>query len=148
MPFFHRDSMSSSGRSSVDEPTHHHNSKGGIFGHRGSPSSGYSNTSTTGGTRHGHKTGHGHGQRNSGGLFNRRSEDPAITAARDRVYHAEEAERAADKALHASRLAVHDARNNVRGLEKDAREEARLATIKQKEARDISKRVKPLGRHH
>ncbi len=164
MPLFHRDSISSSSRSSIDDPNTHSHShhKTGLFGHHTphSTASGHNTVSGSGARR----SSHSHGQRSGHhGLFrNKNPEDPAISAARDRVFHAEEAERAADKALYASRLAVQDARNNVKELERDAKEEyvtplhrqssrandnrARLATVKQREAKDISKRAKPLGR--
>ncbi|KAL4936882.1 hypothetical protein BDV06DRAFT_216309 [Aspergillus oleicola] len=144
MPLFHRDSVSSSSRSSIEDPnTHtHHSKSGGLFGHRNSTSSAGGYGSSARGSRHNTTHGHGH----SHGLFHRRAEDPAITAARDRVYRAEEAERAADKALYASRLAVRDARSNVKELERDAAEEARLAKDKQNASKDISKRARPLGR--
>lgn len=57
-------------------------------------------------------------------------------------------------------MAVQEARRNVRELERDAKEEyvfdllmhandrARLAKVKQKEAKDISRRAKPLGREY
>lgn len=81
-----------------------------------------------------------------GGIFHRRTEDPSITAARQRVAAAENAEREADRALIAARNSVREAKEHVKALEREAAEEARLAKIKQHEARDISKRAKPLGR--
>jgi len=89
----------------------------------------------------------GHSTRSSGGLFNRNQEDASIVQARERVLSAEAAEREADRALVQARVAVRDAREHVKIIEKEAAEEARLAKIKQKNARDISKRAKPLGRH-
>jgi len=67
--------------------------------------------------------------------------------ARQRVASAESAEREADRALVQARTAVREARDQVKVLEREAAEEARLAKIKQNQARDISKRAKPLGRH-
>ncbi|KAL2416848.1 hypothetical protein ABEF95_009043 [Exophiala dermatitidis] len=88
------------------------------------------------------------GKRTSGGLFNRQSaEDPSIVDARQRVAQAERAEHEADRALVQARAAVRDAREHVKVLEQEAAEEARLAKIKQQNAKDISKRAKPLGRH-
>ncbi|KAG9777201.1 hypothetical protein KCU88_g4561, partial [Aureobasidium melanogenum] len=88
------------------------------------------------------------GKRTSGGLFNRHSaEDPSIVDARQRVAQAERAEQEADRALVQARAAVRDARAHVKVLEQEAAEEARLAKIKQQNAKDISKRAKPLGRH-
>ncbi|CEL11175.1 hypothetical protein ASPCAL14279 [Aspergillus calidoustus] len=155
MPLFHRDhrdSMSSSSRSSMEDPNMHHSSKGGIFGSRRRTSaSGYSSASSTGSHRNSGTYGHNSRHSGSGSGFgfmnrNRRHEDPAIASARDRVFAAEEAERAADQALYASRRAVQEARNDVRNLEKEAKEDARAAKFKQSQAKDISKRVKPLGR--
>ena len=60
--------------------------------------------------------------------------------------HAEGAERDADRALLAARAAVRDARQEVKRLEREAAEEARLAKLKQSQAKNISKRAKPLGR--
>ncbi|BCS25395.1 uncharacterized protein APUU_50106S [Aspergillus puulaauensis] len=149
MPLFHRDSMSSSSRSSIDDPnTHTHTRhKTGLFGqHTHSATSGHNSASSSGARRSSHSHNHGHRSGHHGLFRTKNHEDPAISAARDRAFHAEEAEQAADKALYASRLAVQDARNNVKELERDAKEESRLAKLKQREARDISKRVKPLGR--
>ncbi|EXJ68899.1 uncharacterized protein A1O5_07831 [Cladophialophora psammophila CBS 110553] len=96
--------------------------------------------------RHGSKKlSHG-STRSSGGLFHRNHEDPSIIAARERVLSAETAEREADRALVQARAAVREARDRVKMLEREAEEEARLAKIKQHQARDISKRAKPLGR--
>ncbi|KIW66937.1 hypothetical protein PV04_06219 [Phialophora macrospora] len=97
--------------------------------------------------RHGsNKLSHG-STRNSGGLFHRNHEDASIIAARERVLSAETAEREADRALIQARAAVQEARNHVKVLEREAEEEARLAKIKQQQAKDIGKRAKPLGRH-
>jgi len=68
-------------------------------------------------------------------------------AARERVMSAEAAERDADRALHHSRLAVKEARDHVKRLEREAAEEARLAKIKQSQAKSISKRASHMGRH-
>lgn len=61
--------------------------------------------------------------------------------------NAEARERDADKALAQARAAVKDAREHIKKLEKEAAEEARLAKIKQQEAKSISKRGHTLGRH-
>jgi hypothetical protein len=74
------------------------------------------------------------------------NEDSSITGARDRVMRAEVAEKEADRALHNARMAVREAREHVKRLEKEAAEEARLAKIKQSQAAAISKRGKGLGR--
>ena len=82
-----------------------------------------------------------------GGLLSRnKHEDPSISAARERVHTAEEAERQADRALSSARRAVQDAREHVKRLEREAAEEARLATIKQHQAADIGRSAKGLGR--
>ena len=73
-------------------------------------------------------------------------EDPAITAARQRVIDAEAAEREADRALMAARNAVAEAKAMVRRLEEEAAEEARLARIKQEQAAKLGERAEPLGR--
>ena len=61
---------------------------------------------------------------------------------------AEEAERQADKALISARNAVRDAREHVLRLEREAEEEARLARIKQKQAGEIGRSAKGLGREY
>ncbi|KUJ14949.1 uncharacterized protein LY89DRAFT_686545 [Mollisia scopiformis] len=81
------------------------------------------------------------------GLLHRRDEDPTIIAARERVMNAEAAERDADRALVAARVAVKEAREHIKRLEKEAAEEARLARIKQDQAKSMSKRGHALGRH-
>ncbi|KAI0521023.1 hypothetical protein F5B22DRAFT_644267 [Xylaria bambusicola] len=72
--------------------------------------------------------------------------DPSIVQARERVMNAETAEKEADRALEAARLRVREARNEVKRLELEAAEEARLAKIKQYHAKEVSKRGKHLGR--
>lgn len=59
---------------------------------------------------------------------------------------AEAAEREADRALFAAKAAVREAREHVKRLEREAAEEARLAKIKQSQAKAIGKRGKALGR--
>jgi hypothetical protein len=59
---------------------------------------------------------------------------------------AEAAEREADRALFAAKNAVREAREHVKRLELEAKEEARLAKIKQTQAKAIGKRGKALGR--
>ncbi|KXX82330.1 hypothetical protein MMYC01_201314 [Madurella mycetomatis] len=73
--------------------------------------------------------------------------DPSILQARERVMAAETAEREADRALMAARESVREARDQVRRLELEAEEEARLAKIKQQQAKEVSKRGKQLGRY-
>ncbi|TLS22265.1 uncharacterized protein PpBr36_09859 [Pyricularia pennisetigena] len=73
--------------------------------------------------------------------------DPSILAARERIMGAEEAERQADRALDIARREVRDARDHIVALEREAKEQARLAKIKEQGAREVSKRGKALGRH-
>ncbi|KAI7911552.1 hypothetical protein M0657_010491 [Pyricularia oryzae] len=73
--------------------------------------------------------------------------DPSILAARERIMGAEEAERQADRALDIARREVRDARDQILALEREAKEQARLAKIKEQGAREVSKRGKALGRH-
>ncbi|MCJ1289789.1 hypothetical protein MMC34_001322 [Xylographa carneopallida] len=109
--------------------TSHSSSSRGLFGKRSTTPEQVTTTSRSGGSR-----------------FFHRSEDPSITAARQRVAGAEAAERDADQARFQARAAVRNAREQVKVLEKEAAEEARLAKIKQNQAHSISKRAKPLGR--
>jgi hypothetical protein len=115
-------------------PTTHHNEKTGLFSKRNTNS-----VSPPPSTTHSTKS---HG----GGLLHRHNEDASITTARSRVMSAEAAEREADKALVAARAAVRNAREDVKRLELEAAEEARLAKIKQGQAASLSKRGKALGR--
>jgi uncharacterized protein with WD repeat len=103
--------------------------------HRTSTSSRRTNT---GGGLLGRTRGHGH-MRSS-------DVDPSIIEARERVMHAEAAERDADRAMAEARARVQEARQHVRRLEEEAKEEARLAKIKQFHAKEVSKRGKTLGR--
>ncbi|KAK1828587.1 hypothetical protein QBC39DRAFT_374492 [Podospora conica] len=124
--------------------------KHGLFGSRRSPSPVSSSS-----TRRTSSTSRTSPERHSGGGILHRSfgngsgrgVDPSISQARERVMGAELAEREADRALMAARESVREAREHVRRLELEAEEEARLAKIKQHQARDISKRGKQLGRH-
>ncbi|KAH8596092.1 hypothetical protein B0O99DRAFT_593931 [Bisporella sp. PMI_857] len=81
------------------------------------------------------------------GLLHRDHEDSSITRARNQVLTAEAAEKEADKALNNARIAVRNARDHVKLLEREAAEEARLAKIKQKQAGALGKRGNLLGRH-
>ena len=82
------------------------------------------------------------------GLFHRHQEDPSISAARERVVAAENAEKEADRALSQARAYVREAKQQVRELELEAREDARLAKIKEEQAGAIGRRAKPLGREY
>ncbi|KAK8043367.1 hypothetical protein PG993_005797 [Apiospora rasikravindrae] len=73
--------------------------------------------------------------------------DPSIVQARERVMGAEAAEIEADRALNAARTQVREAREEVKRLELEAKEEARRAKVKQFHAAEVSKRGKQLGRH-
>lgn len=79
-------------------------------------------------------------------FLHRKDGDPTILAARERVANAEAREKDADRALASARIAVKEAREHIKKLEKEAAEEARLAKIKQKEAQSIGKRGDHLGR--
>jgi len=118
----------------------------GFFSRRRSSSLSSSDLDNRNGHHGSNKLSHG-STRSSGGMFHRNHEDPSIVSARERVLQAETAERDADRALMQAKASVKEARNHVKMLEKEAEEEARLAKIKQNQARDISKRAKPLGRH-
>ncbi|CAA9964259.1 hypothetical protein PTNB85_06353 [Pyrenophora teres f. teres] len=75
------------------------------------------------------------------------SGDPSIATAKQSLMNAEAAERDADRALFVARNAVREAREHVARLEREAGEEARLAKIKQGEAKALGKKGKLLGRH-
>lgn len=112
--------------------------------HNSTHSNGYTNSPTR------HSTDGSGSKRHSGGLLSKFGGndhmDPSIVQARERVMGAEAAEREADRALVAARESVRNAREHVRRLELEAEEEARLAKIKQHQAKDISKRGQLLGR--
>ncbi|KIV89533.1 hypothetical protein PV10_06926 [Exophiala mesophila] len=133
---------SSVSSSDVESP---HKSRG-IFGGRRRSTSMEEHRGSHDTRRSSNRLSHG-STRNSGGLFNRHSEDQSISGARERVLSAERAEQEADRAALQARTAVREAREHVKNLEREAAEEARLAKIKQNHARDISKRAKPLGRY-
>lgn len=97
-----------------------------------------------------------HGRRSGGlggGLLSRKKDgvaddmDPSIVHARERVMGAEAAEMDADRALEQARLRVREAREDVKALEAEAKEDARRAKVKQQHFNEISKRGKGLGRH-
>ena len=56
-------------------------------------------------------------------LLHRNTEDTSITAARERIINAEAAERNADRALMQARVAVKEAREHCKRLEREAAEE-------------------------
>jgi len=67
--------------------------------------------------------------------------------AKQSLAQAEAAEREADRALFAAKNAVREAREHVHRIEREAAEEARLAKIKQGEAKALGKKSHALGRH-
>ncbi|KAJ6155224.1 hypothetical protein N7470_005790 [Penicillium chermesinum] len=131
MPIFHRDSAASSSsgsRRSAEAPNHRPSSN--IFSSRSSQSS----ATSSGGSRHRRSSISRHTPKT------RASKPPKSGFSALRA-----AEREADRALIASKRAVQEARDHVKYLEREAAEEARLAKIKQNQAKSISKRAKPLG---
>ena len=147
------------------EPAHAEPKKHGLFSRR-SPSP--TPSAATNSTRMTSSSYHTSGTGNAGGVFRRSTDassgrrsllhrtfgngnnevdmDPSIVQARERVMSAEAAEREADRVLDIARREVHAAREHVKRLELEAKEEARRARIKQYHAKEVSKRAKPLGR--
>lgn len=138
------------------QPTHHSTSSrsGGLFNRRtsspspvGRDSMSNSSMSSRGSADHRSRLSRtGGGGSILGRKMGSHDVDPSISAARERVINAEAAEADADRALAMARTQVRDAREGLRALENELKEEARLAKIKQHQARDISKRGKGLGR--
>jgi len=89
--------------------------------------------------------------RSGTGLFGKKrrsiDQDPSIINARQKVSAAEQAEKDADRALIEARKQVQLAREHVNTLGQEAGEDARLAKLKQAEAKVINKTAKSLGRH-
>ncbi|KAK6821306.1 hypothetical protein PG989_011914 [Apiospora arundinis] len=138
----------------VEEPTpvhHEEHQKRGLFGSRRERSVSPVSTTRTSTTSTSHSSS-GTGRKGSilqrsFGHGNKSVElDPSIVQARERVMGAEAAEHEADRALNAARIQVREAREQVKRLELEAKEEARLAKIKQYHAAEVSKRGKQLGR--
>ncbi|KAL5485529.1 hypothetical protein ACEPAI_8171 [Sanghuangporus weigelae] len=131
------DDMQPSSRSAETDTNGHHdvngrsNTRGGFFSRRRSHSSDDSMRSSG----------------NRSGIKSRQFNDPSIIAARQKVSGAEEAERQADRALIEARATVREARQHVKNLEREIEEEARLHRLKQKEAKQVSKSAKGLGRY-
>ncbi|KAJ7594473.1 hypothetical protein C8J56DRAFT_926843 [Mycena floridula] len=74
--------------------------------------------------------------------------DPSIVAARQKLSVAEEAEKEADRALIQARAMVKEARDHVKGLEREAKEDVVRAQAKQAEAKIMGKTARTgLGRH-
>ncbi|GBE80482.1 hypothetical protein SCP_0301970 [Sparassis crispa] len=71
---------------------------------------------------------------------------PSIVGARQKVADAVAAERDVDQALRQARASVRAAREHVRLLEREAKDEARRAKAKQAELETVSKSAKNLGR--
>lgn len=90
----------------VDEPNRR--SGGGFFGRHRATEPAIAPATTSG---------------HHGGLLHRNAEDPSILAARERIMSAEAAERDADKALSNARIAVREAREHIKRLEREAAEE-------------------------
>lgn len=113
-------------RSSVVEPVPAQRSSG-LFGNKRNSHVEPTTTSNHGGllNRHHEETvaTNGNAHHSSGGLLNRHHEDRSIVAARERVIGAEKAEHDADRALIAARQAVKAAREHVKNLEREAKEE-------------------------
>lgn len=158
MGLFHkRDERATSPTEGRAARTSHSPKGGGIF-RRGSSSSPSSSDGEHTRRRHSPKGFRG------AGLFHRRDrEDPSIAAARQTLASAEEAEHAAGRAVTQARTAVAEAREHVKRLEGEAREEyacfnemdwddanvifrSRHAKLKRTTAKDLGKRSKPLGR--
>lgn len=123
---------SSSGRSSMSSGDYHHHDRRSTDAHR-------HRSSGSGG----------------GGLLSRvkggrgsDDMDPSIQHARERVMAAEAAEMDADRARDQARLRVHEAQQDVKALEAEAKEDARRAKMKQQQYNEISKRGKGLGREY
>jgi hypothetical protein len=121
----------------VEEPRRHNT----LFSRRRSTSPSLDSSTSLTHDRHNHTKNH------TGGLLHRNTEDPSISSARERVLAAENAEREADRALKAAKVAVREAREHAKRLEKEAAEDARLARLKVGQAKSISKGVGRLGRH-
>lgn len=120
----------------------------GLFGRKRSPSP----VATTS-TRHstfGHSSSHSNttsvSPTRKTGFLHRNDEDASIIAAKTRVATAEAREKEADRALMHARVAVREAREHIRLLEKEAAEQARLAKVKQQQAKSLSKKGGLLGR--
>ncbi len=143
-------------------PVHHepvHEKKHGLFGRRTSspsppPAGRHSMSSNSSGhSHHGgsmSRTGTLQKGGRHGGMMSRlrgdNDVDPSIAEARERVLGAEAAEIEADRALDAARMRVREAREHMKIIEEEAREDARRAKIKQAQAADLTKRGKGLGR--
>jgi len=82
-----------------------------------------------------------------GGTRSHTSEDPTILAAREKVASAVGLEKGADQALIQARMAVKEAREHVKILEREAALDAKRAKEKKLATEDISKHARGLGRH-
>lgn len=134
-------SVSSSSMSGGSPTRHGTTSKKGLFRRsHDTTATDYSNDS------HRRSTGNGKLSRGLNMLGGNHEMDPSIVRAREHVVNAEAAEKDADRALEEARRRVKEAREHVKRLEEEAREEARLAKIKQHHAAEVSRRGKGLGR--
>lgn len=107
MPLFGRSSPPANHTTTANNTPHQRH---GLFGRSSSPTN--------------HATTNASNQHHGGGLFHRNTDDPSIVAARERVLSAEAAERDADRALSQARVAVRQAREGVKRLEREAAEES------------------------
>lgn len=153
MPFFSRreDEVVEPEPQQSEEPTHKRGLLGSLHRRDPSPTPTASTNTTTSSYRTSQSSATERPSRGSSLLhrFGRGSNeelDPSIVQARERVMGAEAAEREADRVLELARREVREAREHVKRLEIEAKEEARLARIKQYHAKEVSKRGKALGR--
>ncbi|KAH7909289.1 hypothetical protein BJ138DRAFT_1115107 [Hygrophoropsis aurantiaca] len=72
------------------------------------------------------------------------AQDPSVSTARQKVAEAENAEKAADRALLQAKAAAKAAKEHIKMLEREAREDAKRAKAKQAEAKSVSKTVRSL----
>lgn len=141
------------GRTTRSTPTGHRTSpergrtSGGIF-RRSTDASNPNNFNTSSRDTSGHRGGGGGGGllHRGFGKHNNPELDPSIVQAREHVMGAEAAEREAERALITARESIRSAQEEVRRLEIEAKEEARMAKIKQHHAKEVSKRGKMLGK--
>ncbi|KJZ71221.1 hypothetical protein HIM_09364 [Hirsutella minnesotensis 3608] len=73
--------------------------------------------------------------------------DPSILEAQQHMVEAEAAELEADRALTEARALAREAREHASRAVAEAQEDARRAMVKQKLAREVTKRGEGLGRH-
>lgn len=113
MPFFGRNTTETAPAQPPPQQPVNEKRRSGLFGRRHTPENTATNPTAANTTNASHHN----------GLLHRRPEDASIVNARERVLSAEAAERDADKALQAAKLAVREAREHVKILEREAAEE-------------------------